>query len=431
MKEEEKQSAFAKASTDKSNESVIRIPLPVIIPIVIVLAAVVFVLYKQEKIGSLVANTSEELEKAGETIAESQLPVQGNQNLEKPLSLDPEFEARFSPQFQSEPESEPQPTVNQPKTESPQPLPKPQESPKEPKGPCDGVACPEGYFCVEENNKCVAKPLETSYCGDGACQEKENREICAPDCAHIPMEGEGSISQDNVTVVYNSQLGGEWQMLKLKDTIGCVSTIKENFKIEMPEPAKTRLLVLTLLAGEDEKAYSYVNTYGVVHVQKLSNYQTIMEKIDYFREQINDKNACLSYHELIHVFLFQTPIPLWASEGLATYSDLEFNPDRISIQCRDSAWFGTDSQGGQLEMRYSDLSQPAGSNEEPASYWYYTGYCFWSYIKQRYGDNAITAILQELQRRRGETSLDFLKDIVSKVLKTDITQITKPKFNIP
>ncbi|MDP2910630.1 MAG: hypothetical protein Q8N58_02505 [bacterium] len=419
MKEEEK----------KQDESVIRIPLPVIIPIVIVLAAVVFVLYKQEKIGSLLANSSEELEKAGENIAESQLPAQGNQDLERPLGLDPEFEAKFSPQFQSEPEPKSDP---EPKPEpKPQPLPKPEQPPEEPKGPCENVACPEGYFCVEEDNKCVAKPLETSYCGDGTCQEKENREICAPDCAHIPMEGEGSISQGDVVVVYNNQLGGEWQMLKLKDTISCVSTIKDKFKIEMPEPAKTRLLVLTLLAGEDEKAYSYVNAYGIVHIQKLSNYQSIMEKIDYFREQINDKNACLSFHELIHIFLFQTPIPLWASEGLATYGDLEFNSDRISIQCRDSAWFGTDSQGGQLEMRYSDLSQPAGSNEEPSSYWYYTGYCFWSYLKQRYGDSAIIAILQELQRQRGETSLDFLKDIVSKVLKTDIIQITKPRFNVP
>src|SRR4030043_704480 len=420
MKEEKK----------KEDESVIRIPLPVIIPIVIVLAAVLFVLYKQEKIGSLVANSSEELEKAGETIAESQLPVQGNQDLERPLGLDPEFEAKFSPQFQPEP----QPTVNQPKTEEPQPkpqsLPKP-EVPKEPKGPCDGIACPDGYFCIEEDGKCVAKPLETSYCGDGTCQEKENRENCAPDCAHIPKEGEGSISQGNVVVVYNNQLGGEWQMLKLKDTANCISIIKDKYKIEMPEPAKTRLLVLTLLAKEDEKAYSYVNIYGIVHVQELSNYQAIMEKIDYFREQINNKNACLSFHELIHVFLFQTPIPLWASEGLATYSDLEFNSDRISIQCRDKTWFGTDSHGGQLEMPYSDLSLPAGSNEEPSSYWYYTGYCFWSYIKQKYGESAIIAVLQELQRQRGENSLDFLKDIVSKVLKTDITQITKPKFNVP
>lgn len=400
----------------KEEESVIRIPLPIIIPIVLVLIGIGFVLYQQEKL----SKPSEDLEE----INSSSSSLERNQDLDKPLEISKEFESQFNPQFDPQVQSDPQ---VQPK---PQPQPAPQPRP-EPKGPCDSVVCPEGYFCVEEGDRCVAQPLETSYCGDNTCQEKETRDNCAPDCAYLPMEGEGFMSENNVVVVYNNQLGGEWQMLKLRDTINCISTIKDKFKIALPEPANNKLLVLNLLVDEGEKTYSYVNAYGVVHIQSLAGHQSLLERIDYFREQINEQQACLSFHELVHVFLLTTPIPLWASEGLATYGDLEFNSDRITIQCRESTWYASDNKGGELEKPYSDLSQPAGSNDEPTNYWYYTSYCFWSYLKQRYGDNAIIAVLQELQRHRNDNSLEFLEDIVSKVLKTDITKVTKPLFNVP
>ena len=415
-----------KDKEDKEEESVIKIPLPIIIPIILVLIGIGFILYKQEKLSEPLGNLEE--------VEGSSGLLEKNQDLNKPLKITKEFESQFNPQLDSQPDLRVQPDLQpQPEPQSqpeliPQPIP---QTVPEPKGPCDGVVCPDGYFCVEEGDRCVAQPLETSYCGDDTCQNEESRENCAPDCAYLPMENEGVMSENNVVIVYNDQLGGEWQMLKLRDTINCISTIKDKFKIDLPEPANDKLLVLNLLVEDGEKTYSYVNAYGIVHVQSLTGHQSLLERIDYFREQINEQQSCLSFHELVHVFLLATPVPLWASEGLATYSDLEFNSDRITIQCRNDTWHASDNQGGELERPYSDLSQPAGFNDEPTNHWYYTSYCFWYYLKQRYGDNAIVAILQELQRHRGDDSLDFLDDIVSKTLKTDITEITKPIFNIP
>lgn len=73
-----------------------------------------------------------------------------------------------------------------------------------------------------------------------------------------------------------------------------------------------------------------------------------------------------------------------------------------------------------------------GQNGEPGIYyWYYTGYCFWIYIQERYGESALTEILQELKKNENNHSLDFLKDIVNKVLNEDITEITKERFGVP
>jgi len=381
--------------------------LPAVISIAVILAIVGLISYKQEKPDSFVVNLSEGLKQEGALI------LQG-ERLNNLNGL--ELEHSPEDQLQEGYELEVMPEFQQTKIPSS-------------KGPCDGVICPDDYFCIEMDNKCVAQP--TSYCGDGVCKESENRDTCFPDCVYVPMENEEVISYGNVISIYDKQLGGEWQMLKLKDSLRCISIVKDEFKIDLPEPAKTKMLILTLLVGQDEKTYSYVNTFGIVNIQNVKGYQSLLEDIDYLKEEINEKGTCLSFHEIMHVFLLTTPIPLWASEGLATYAELEFNPAIIEIECRENTWYGTNSQGGSLEQPYSDLSKPAGQNEEPGIYWYYTANCFWKYIQQEYGSFAVIAILQELKRNEKNDSLDFLKDIVNKVLKEDITTVTKQRFNIP
>jgi len=396
-----------------------RFLLPVFISIVVISAIVALVLYKQEKSDSFVANLSEGLKQE-----EGALILQG----EKLNNLNG-LELEHSPedQLQRGYDLEVIPEFQQAETSPPQQ--QQQEQEQEPlKGPCDGVICPDGYFCIEIDGKCVAQPA--SFCGDGVCKESENRDTCFSDCVYVPMENEEAISYGNVISIYDKQLGGEWQELKLKDSLRCISIVKDKFKIDLPEPAKTKMLILTLLAEEDEKTYSYVNSFGIVNIQNIKGYQPLLEDIDYLKEKINEQGACLSFHEIMHVFLLTTPIPLWASEGLATYAELEFNPAVIKVECRENTWYGTDSQGGSLEQPYSDLSKSVGQNEEPGIYWYYTANCFWKHIQQEYGSFAVIAILQELKRNEKNDSLDFLKDIVNKVLKEDVATATKQKFNI-
>ncbi len=83
------------------------------------------------------------------------------------------------------------------------------------------------------------------------------------------------------------------------------------------------------------------------------------------------------------------------------------------------------------EHSYSDLSGPVEQRGEPGFYWYYTGYCFWKYIKENYGESAVIKIVQELKKNEDDYSIDFFEDIVKKVLGEDITPVTKERFGVP
>jgi len=248
-----------------------------------------------------------------------------------------------------------------------------------------------------------------------------------------PGENEEIISEGNVIVIYDKKVfDKEWVELQLKDTLNCIPILKDKFKIDLPAPAKTRLLILDRLAMDNEQPVSYATSPGIVNICTIEGYQSTIANIDYFRKKINEEKVCLNLHEMTHVFVAETPIPMWANEGLATYAEKEFDPSRAEVECRENGWYGPSYYGGDdIEQPYSDLSKPSGQNGEPGIYWYYTGYCFWIYIQERYGESTIPKILQELKKNENNYSLDFVKDIVNKVLNEDITEITKEKFGVP
>lgn len=263
------------------------------------------------------------------------------------------------------------------------------------------------------------------YCGDNICENSEDRDSCPLDCRYVPKADEDVISEANVMIIYSKKLGEEWPKLELKDALNCISVLRDKFKIDLSEPAKTKLLILDILVEDGERG-SWASTYGIKNIRNSP-----MKNMDYFRKKIEEEKICLNLHEMTHVFVSKTPIPLWANEGLATYAEREFNPSVEKIECREDGWYGSGYYGGTIEQPYSDLSKPRGQDEEPGIYWYYTGYCFWSFIQERYGDSAMIEILQELKRNESNYALDFLRDIVNKVLNEDITEITKERFGVP
>lgn len=295
-------------------------------------------------------------------------------------------------------------------------------------------AIPQEEIAPEEEIKEVSKVGEeleeepakiAPYCGNNICENSEDRETCPQDCRYIPKEDEDVISEGNVIIIYSKKLGEEWPKLELKDALNCISVLRDKLKIDLPEPAKTRFLISDTLV-ENNKRGSWASMYGIENIRNSP-----MENIDYFRKKIEEEEVCLNLHEMTHVFVSKTPIPWWANEGLATYAEGEFDPSREKIECRENEWYGSGYYGGMIEQPYSDLSKPPGQNGEPNIYWYYTGCCFWIFIQERYGDNAMIEILQELKKNENNYSLDFLKDIVNKVLNEDITEITKERFGVP
>ena len=307
---------------------------------------------------------------------------------------------------------------------------------------CSDCSCSCGGYNIEESitngncddgkdNDCDGKiDLAESQC----IPPKEDKTLWEVEYHYkYPEENEEIISEGNVIVIYDKKVfDKEWVELQLKDTLNCIPILKDKFKIDLPAPAKTRLLILDRLTMDNEQPVSYATSPGIVNICTIEGYQSTIANIDYFRKKINEEKVCLNLHEMTHVFVAETPIPMWANEGLATYAEKEFDPSRAEVECRENGWYGPSYYGGDdIEQPYSDLSKPSGQNGEPGIYWYYTGYCFWIYIQERYGESTIPKILQELKKNENNYSLDFVKDIVNKVLNEDITEITKEKFGVP
>ena len=292
-------------------------------------------------------------------------------------------------------------------------------------GACSGSVeiCKE-YYCSGEI--CSIKNID-NCCGNGKCEYSEDRTTCAKDCKYILKEDEDIVTKDNVIVIYNKKFDEGIAKDYLQDTLNCISFLKDRLNIDLPEPARSKFLYILQLVGNDEKTYSYALPDGITTLISMNMYESRLDNEEYFKETI-EMGYCLNLHETMHVFVSKTPIPSWANEGLATYAERDFHNVISKIECKETGW-----QESFVEEfhPYSDLSKPMGQNGEPNFYWYYTGYCFWKYIKENYGENAVTQIIQELKKNENNYSIDFFEDIVNKVLNEDITKVSKERFGVP
>ncbi len=281
-------------------------------------------------------------------------------------------------------------------------------------------------YCFEYTNFQCRHDDIIPCCGNNVCEE--DIISCFDDCKDNGGDY-NYISENNVVVIYNKKFSEEVAKDYLQDTLICIPYLKDKLKIDLPEPLKTRFMFILKLI-DIEHPFSFATSTGITNLANMKSYENRLKKDDYFKEKIKE-GVCLNLHEMTHVFVSMTPIPQWANEGLATYSELEFQENILEIECRERGWYGLDFYGEYKEHPYSNLSMPRKQYGEPGIHWYYTGYCFWGYIKEKYGEDTVIKIVQELKENENNYSADFFKDIVNKVLNEDITKITKERFGVP
>jgi len=134
-------------------------------------------------------------------------------------------------------------------------------------------------------------------------------------------------------------------------------------------------------------------------------------------------------HELAHVLVVNTPLPAWANEGLATYSQLTIRNEQ-SIVCGSNSYTIDNGQ----PTPYANLQQFGSGPMD-----YNTPYCFWKLIEKNYGAQTIKAIVQKLIEARAAGKIapgcnpdwsTFLKEAVLPFTSAQFIQTVKDTFGL-
>jgi hypothetical protein len=116
----------------------------------------------------------------------------------------------------------------------------------------------------------------------------------------------------------------------------------------------------------------------------------------------NDETFCWNAHEFTHYVVDGRPIPSWANEGLADFTQDTFWGFSV-FTFSDTSWVGPDFHGKTTEMPFADLSQNASmdpTSPQFQAWWYRTGNCFWRGLEKKFGSGTIEKTLTMLGKLR-------------------------------
>ncbi len=182
--------------------------------------------------------------------------------------------------------------------------------------------------------------------------------------------------------------------------------------------------------------------------------------INHFHNQIseqdveNNRNGTNRYgntHEFVHIFFYGTPIQRsWFEEGLANYMQdaaLATLPPPISpyLSCHESGWESVAREGGWSYVNvhnytvvpYSNfLVPPQGGADvydplNPTAY-YFSAQCFWVYINETYGSEAIKNIAKAWDNTRKKLPPKekwLIKDITNPTLNVNLSPLVESRYN--
>lgn len=219
--------------------------------------------------------------------------------------------------------------------------------------------------------------------------------------------------------------------LAIADNALCAQNMETYLGIYAPNPIVDRGVISEFFFGQ----HSMAN--GILSGAPVDGYQNLMDRVPELWEAAH-MGECRNAHEMTHLFLGDVPMPPWLNEGLATIMESTersgyYRP--LNHECREYGWFGPDYEGVTREVPYQNLM--VFDNSIPGIYYYYTGSCFWIYLEQNYGLDAIQQILQQTVSYRNPVynacsqerlSTYFIQDIVNPILGTDISPVTLEKW---
>lgn len=226
--------------------------------------------------------------------------------------------------------------------------------------------------------------------------------------------------------------------LYLLDLARCVANVGAYFNIDIPSLVMRRLLVT-----DGSESGSYASGDGITTFGNDALFRQLStgnrEKWQFLYD-----GGCSDPHEVTHIFLSQTVIPGWFNEGLATYmedtkrsnSNMQFGTECLFDENKFVSYY----YGEREEIPFMNLTNDHYDPSVPGIYYYFTASCFWVYLDEHYGQEAIQQIVQSLITNRDpvfqgcpiDTRPDvyFIRDIVTPVLGEDITPVLQRMFGL-
>ena len=171
----------------------------------------------------------------------------------------------------------------------------------------------------------------------------------------------------------------------------------------------------------DGRAVAWAFSTGVEnHVDAA--FRIVSPNARQFVEDNLRRRLCFGPHEVTHVLTWESSVPAWANEGLATFTDRLYagpgwrccaSPQTLNFSCDASGYVD-----GLEPHAYSDLSPFVV--DFPS---YMTAACFWREIYARGGFPAIRGILASMRSRRPLTTGEFVLHHVNRVLNRDLRPV--------
>lgn len=224
----------------------------------------------------------------------------------------------------------------------------------------------------------------------------------------------------------------------LLDLEQCAVSVGDYLGLEQPPLVMRRLLVTD--GGESG---SYASVDGITTFGSDPTFRQHL--VDNWQKwQFLYDGGCSDPHEMTHIFVSETVIPGWLNEGLATFME---SPERVNYHTSfptsclfDENKFVSYNSGGREEIPFLNLMNDQYDSSVPGIHYYFTASCFWVYLDEHYGHEAIQQIAQGLVANRDsafrgcpvDTRPDvyFIRDIVTPVLGEDITPVLQQMFGI-
>ncbi len=225
--------------------------------------------------------------------------------------------------------------------------------------------------------------------------------------------------------------------LYVRDLAQCTKNVSAYLGVDLPVQTLSRRLLMDETRSGSSAGDNFIMTFA-----PSTTFSLMRSNLGEWWWALNN-NGCLDPHETTHIFVYNTPIPGWFNEGLATFMEDTSRTNAREVMpttCLDGAfvsmYYGTPQEVPFLSLQNADYDASV-----PGIYYYWTAACFWEHIRTTYGDEAIGQIVQLLVTFRDSVyngcpfdrplpETRFLRDVVVPVVGEDILIWTEANLNV-
>lgn len=145
----------------------------------------------------------------------------------------------------------------------------------------------------------------------------------------------------------------------------------------------------------------------------------------------DDGKSTGDVHEMTHAIMWNAPLTRFLQEGLATYMQDTGRSGYMTsysdnLRCGEAGFEVFAGAGSWTSYVYADYI----GNAAPSILHYYSASCFWSWLDSTIGHDSFTAVMTQMDARRGEDFYSFY-EILRNVLGDTTAELARARWSLP